>query len=165
MTATPAGSTSISLRWTGDIVFAGRDSLRVERAVDLAAVDGREMLLGWCRGLLCIEPDTFWVGFTRIRRTRFQENLFWLNHTLRNRMLKKATHIALYDISAGTCLQEFNLEQYGMNVVFSILPGPRAAAESRNDLPRAAEVRHSRFANEGFAYLSSGCLRRAARAG
>ena len=127
----------------GHVVFAGRDSLRVERAVDLAAVNGREMLLGWCRGPLCVDPDKFWVGFTRIRRTRFQENLFWLNHTIRNRMLKKPAHIALYNISAGTCLQEFNLEQYGMNVVFSILPGPRAAAESRNDLPRAAEVRHS----------------------
>jgi hypothetical protein len=30
----------------GHIVFAGRDSLQVERAVDLAAVNGREMLLG-----------------------------------------------------------------------------------------------------------------------
>jgi hypothetical protein len=126
----------------GHIVIASSDSLRVERAVDLAAVNGKERLLGWCRGLLCVDPDKFWVGFTRIRRTRFQENLFWLNHTLRNRMLKKPTHIALYDISAGTCLREFNLERYGMNVVFSILPGPRAAAEDRDDLPRAAEVRH-----------------------
>lgn len=126
----------------GHIVFAGRDSLRVERAVDLGAVNGREMLLGWCRGLLCVDPDRFWVGFTRIRRTRFQENLFWLNHTLRNRMLKKPTHIALYDISAGTCLQEFNLEQYGMNVVFSILPGPRAAAEGRHEASPPPEVWH-----------------------
>ena len=126
----------------GHLVIAGRDSLRVERAVDLNAIDGTEMLLGWCRGLLCVDPDKFWVAFTRIRRTKFQQNLFWLNHALRKRMLTKPTHIALYDISAGTCLREINLEEHGMNVVFSILPAVRAAAESRNDLPRAAEMRH-----------------------
>jgi hypothetical protein len=135
----------------GHLVIAGRDSLRVERAVDLAAVNGRELLLGWCRGLLCVDADKFWVGFTRIRRTKFQENLFWLNHTFRNRLLRKPTHIALYDIAAGTCLQELNVEQYGMNVVFGIFPGPGAAAESRYDLPRAAEVQHSKSAERSFA--------------
>lgn len=106
----------------GHLVIAGRDSLRVERTVDLTAINGAEMLLGWCRGLLRIDADKFWVAFTRIRATRFQENLFWLNHALRNRMLQKPTHIALYDISAGRCLREINLEDHGMNVIFSILP-------------------------------------------
>jgi hypothetical protein len=136
----------------GHLVIAGRDSLRVERTVDLAAMNGRELLLGWCRGLLCVDPDKFWVGFTRIRRTKLQENLMWLNHTFRNRLLKKPTHIALYDISAATCLREINLEDHGMNVVFDILPAARAAAESRNDLPRAADVRNSQFAERSFAF-------------
>jgi hypothetical protein len=112
----------------GHLVIVGRDSLRVERTVDLADINGTEILLGWCRGLLCVDPGNFWVGFTRIRSTRFQEKLLWLNHRLRNRMLKKPTHIALYDITNGTCLREFNLEQYGLNVVFSIFSGPRTAA-------------------------------------
>lgn len=111
----------------GHLVIAGRDSLQLERVVDLTAINGAEMLLGWCRGLLCVDSTKFWVGFTRIRRTRFRENLFWLNHKLRNRMLRKPTHIALYDISAGICLREFDLEQHGMNVVFSILRGPSTA--------------------------------------
>lgn len=126
----------------GHLVIAGRDSLQVERTVDLNAINGTEMLLGWCRGLLCVDPDRLWVAFTRIRRTKFQQNLFWLNHALRNRMLRKPTHMALYDISAGTCLREINLEDHGMNVVFSILPAARTAAESRNDLPQEAELRH-----------------------
>ena len=116
----------------GHLVIAGKNSLQLERTVDLNAITGTEMLLGWCRGLLCVDSDRFWIGFTRIRRTRFQENLFWLNHTLRKRMLKKPTHIALYDISAGTCLREFDLERYGMNVVFSILQAPPLAAERDN---------------------------------
>ncbi len=106
----------------GHIVIASSDSLKVERSIDLTAIDGRDMLLGWCRGLLCVDSDKIWVGYTRIRKTKLQENLLWLNHTLRNRMLRKPTHIALYDISAGKCLLELNLEPYGMNVIFSIFP-------------------------------------------
>ena len=112
----------------GHLVIVDRDSLQLARAVNLTLINGTEMLLGWCRGLLCVDRDTFWVAFSRIRRTKFQENLRWLNHRLRDRMLTKPTHIALYDISARTCLREINLEEHGMNVVFSILPGSRTAA-------------------------------------
>lgn len=108
----------------GHVVLADRNSKQVERVVDLTAINGREILLGWCRGILCAQLDKVWIGFTRIRKTRFQENLFWLNHALRNRLLKKPTHVALYDLSAGACLQELDLERYGMNVVFSVFAAP-----------------------------------------
>lgn len=108
----------------GHVVIANGESLQTERVIDLASINGKEAVLGWCRGLLSAGPDKFWVGFTRIRRTKFQENLFWLNHTLRNRALWRPTHIGLYDISREACLREIELEPYGVNVVFSILPAP-----------------------------------------
>jgi hypothetical protein len=37
-------------------------------------------------------------------------------------MIEKATHLALYDIVDRQCFREFDLEQYGMNLVFSVLP-------------------------------------------
>jgi hypothetical protein len=38
-------------------------------------------------------------------------------------MSEKPTHIALYDLAGRIWLQDIDLEAYGMNIVFSILPG------------------------------------------
>jgi hypothetical protein len=62
------------------------------------------------------------VGFTRVRKTKFRENILWVKHVLRPGMMEKATHLALYDIVDRRCLQEFDLEPYGMNIIFSVLP-------------------------------------------
>ena len=37
-------------------------------------------------------------------------------------MSEKPTHIALYDLVEERCLEEFDLEAHGMNIIFSIFP-------------------------------------------
>jgi len=44
-------------------------------------------------------------------------------------MVVRPTHIELYDIVDKRCLQEFDLEPYGMNVIFSIFPAAAPANE------------------------------------
>jgi hypothetical protein len=63
-----------------------------------------------------------WVGFTRIRKTRFRENILWVKNVLQNGKSEKPTRIALYDLVDKRCMQEFDLEAHGMNLVFSIFP-------------------------------------------
>jgi hypothetical protein len=41
-------------------------------------------------------------------------------------MTTMPSHIALYDIEDKCCLEEIDLEPYGMNIVFSILPAGSA---------------------------------------
>jgi hypothetical protein len=106
----------------GAIVIANTRTLQVERIIDLKRIDGREALLGWCRGLLPLDESKVWVGFTRIRKTRFRENVLWVKNVFQEGMREKPTHIALYDIVNMRCLQELNLEEHGMNIVFSIFP-------------------------------------------
>jgi hypothetical protein len=106
----------------GAIVIASAQTQQVEKIIDLKQIDGREALLGWCRGLLPLDESRIWVGFTRIRKTRLRENVLWVKNVLREGMREKPTHIALYDIARKQCLQEFDLEAHGMNIVFSILP-------------------------------------------
>jgi len=103
----------------GHIVVANRRSLGVDRIVDLNQFsDDRETLLGWCRGLLPLDESRIWVGFTRVRKTKFKENILWIKHGFRE--TDKATHIALYDLEEKRCLREIDLEPYGLNVVFGI---------------------------------------------
>lgn len=104
----------------GRVVVANADTLTVDRVFDLKTLDDPNALLGWCRGVLPLEDQKLWVGFTRVRRTRFQENVRWVKRVFKEGMVEKPTHISLYDVRDNRWLQEFDLEPYGMNIVFSI---------------------------------------------
>jgi hypothetical protein len=106
----------------GSVIIVDRSTLQVEKTIDLKQIDGQDSLLGWCRGLLPVDKRRVWVGFTRIRKTRFRENILWVRSVLREGMREKPTHIALYDIGSMRCIQEFDLEAHGMNIVFSMFP-------------------------------------------
>lgn len=106
----------------GRIVIANRNSLAVEQIVDLHQIHKvrhqDDTLLGWCRGVLPIDERRVWVGFTRVRKTKFKENVLWIKHAFKEK--ERPTHIGLYDIAQGKCLQEIELEHHGMNVLFGI---------------------------------------------
>jgi hypothetical protein len=106
----------------GRVVIANRQTLNVDEVIDLKPIDGQKALLGWCRGLLPVDNHKIWVGFTRVRKTNLKENVLWVKSIFHEGMGVKPTHISLYDIAAKQCLQEFDLEPHGMNIVFSIFP-------------------------------------------
>jgi len=78
--------------------------------------------LGWCRGVLPLGEGRAWVGFTRLRHTKLRQNLSWLRHGFRATEHHRAlpTRIALYDFERPARLQEIDLEDAGLNAVFSI---------------------------------------------
>lgn len=108
----------------GTLIIVDRHTLQVDKIIDLKQIDGQKSLLGWCRGLLPLDDSKVWVGFTQIRKTQFQENILWAKNMFRDGMTEKPSHIALYDIESRRCLDEFNLEVHGMNIIFSIFSVP-----------------------------------------
>src|SRR5258708_10942516 len=108
----------------GRIVIANRHSLAIDQIIDLHEIhriqNQEDALLGWCRGVLPLDERRLWVGFTRVRKTKFTENVMWIKHAFKEK--ERPTHIALYDIEEKTCMQEIDLEGYGMNVIFGIYP-------------------------------------------
>jgi hypothetical protein len=115
----------------GKVVIANTGTRRVEKIIDLTEIGDRNSLLGWCRGLLPVDNRMTWVGFTRVRKTKFRENILWVRSVFRDGMVQKPTHIALYDTLDRRCLQEIDLEPYGMNIIFSIFPDPSCAGAQR----------------------------------
>lgn len=107
----------------GHIIVADPTTLRVEQVIDLNSMAEPNVLLGWCRSLL-LDGDRIWVGFSRIRPTRFRDALSWVR-TGFNRSLP--THIACFDLRTRQQLAMINLEQYDLNAVFSILPATQTA--------------------------------------
>jgi hypothetical protein len=105
----------------GNVVIVNAKTLETERVIDLNAIDNPENSnLGWCRGLAVMSESRMWVGFTRFRETRFKENIRWVKRIIKGE--EKVTHIALYDVSAGKCITEIDLEPFGMHVIFGIFP-------------------------------------------
>jgi hypothetical protein len=105
----------------GTIVIADPQTLQTVETVDLKAIDnGSKALLGWCRGLSIESATRIWVGFTRIRKTKFKENVNWVKHVFHE--MEKPTRIALYDLATKECIREIDLEKQGLNVLFSIHP-------------------------------------------
>jgi hypothetical protein len=110
------------------VVIADAVTLRKERDVDLNAIAGDDAPLGWCRGLAVLDEDHVAVGFSRLRPTRFRENLRWLKHKLGGSGLGLApTRIVVFDLTRGKRCWEQDLEGAGMNIVFSVHSSAPAA--------------------------------------
>jgi len=111
----------------GKIVIANRASLAIDEIIDLSEIHRvrhqEDVLLGWCRGIFPVHDRKVWVGFTRVRKTKFTENILWIKHAFKEK--ERPTHIALYDIEEKVCLQEIDLEPYGINIIFGIHPAMR----------------------------------------
>jgi hypothetical protein len=106
----------------GRLVVADPVTLTIDRIVDFKTMDDPNCLLGWCRGVAPVDKEKLWVGFTRVRKTRLLENVVWVKRVFKEGMTEKPTHISLYDTAREKCVQEIDLEQYGMNIVFSMFP-------------------------------------------
>lgn len=110
----------------GKLIFVNRKTLTVDRVIDLRQIQDhdQQILPAWCRGVLPVDDQFAWVGFTRIRRTMFRENVRWARIMLGEGTVVKPTHIALFDLNNRRCVKELDLEPYGMNCVFGIFPAP-----------------------------------------
>jgi hypothetical protein len=108
----------------GTVVVIDAQTFETVETHDLNSYHGdRSAVLGWCRGVL-VDGDRLWVGFSRIRPTRFRENVGWAARGFKHGL---PAHIACYDLARGTCITEIELEGAGLSAVYSILP---AAVES-----------------------------------
>jgi hypothetical protein len=106
----------------GRVAVANTDTMTIDRVMDLKTMDDPNALLGWCRGVLPVDRDRLWVGFSRVRKTRFQDNVLWVKRVFKEGMIEKPTHISLFEIGHKRCAHEFDLELYGMNTIYSIFP-------------------------------------------
>ena len=80
-------------------------------------------MLGWARGLH-IDDEGIGVGFSRLRSTKFRDNLAWVARGFRDVL---PTRVAQYDLRARRFIRSVDLEPVGLSALFSILPAPTAS--------------------------------------
>ncbi len=105
----------------GEVVVVDVHSKTVVERHDLHAIGGGGPPLGWCRGLEVLDDDLVVVGFSRLRPTKWEENVRWVKHKLGGSGADlRATRLVLYDLAKARLIWEIDLEPAGMNVVFSV---------------------------------------------
>lgn len=114
----------------GKVIIADAKSLQIVETIDLMSLDESRAVLGWCRGIL-IDGDRIWIGFSRIRPTRFRENVGWVARGLQR---DRPTRIACYDLGSLSCIAEIELESVGLAAVYSILPAAEATESSSPEM-------------------------------
>lgn len=117
----------------GHVVIANATTHQVERVINLNEITGARIPLGWCRGIEILDEDQVLVGFTRLRATKLKENVKWVQQKLglETNRLPLPTRVSLYRLSDQKHCRDFNLEDLGMNAVFSI-----HAVADRPETPR-----------------------------
>lgn len=108
----------------GHVVVFDADSKVAVNDYDLNSSSSDFRPLGWCRGLAKIERNVF-VGFSRLRPTRYTKNVAWLKDIRKSlaTSISRPTRVGVYDCSTGFDLvDEVNMEPYGLSVIFSVIP-------------------------------------------
>jgi hypothetical protein len=97
-----------------DLKNPGRQQL-----YNLNKMAAANMPLGWCRGIKPVGNDKVVVCFSRLRpTTKINEDG---SKTTSGNFGVKPTHIACFDLRAEEKIWEFNMEQHGLNAIYSIL--------------------------------------------
>jgi hypothetical protein len=105
----------------GRVVVVNEATLRVEERLVLAEMEaGGPRGYSWCRGVLPVEGSRAWVGFTRLRATRWKEKLRWVKSKVA--AVAQPTRLSLYDFGRRELVQEIDLEAGGLHAVFNVLP-------------------------------------------
>jgi hypothetical protein len=107
---------------TGHIYVADPSTQEIVRHIDFNEYKKGIRPLGWARGM-CISNGKINIAFSRLRPTRYTDNLTWVKDIRRHLSLTAShpTRIRIHDLESAQLEREINLEPHGINLVFSVL--------------------------------------------
>lgn len=110
-----------------NIVIANKDTRKVEEVIDLNTLYEAGDKIGWCRGLE-IEGDHAYVGFSRIRRTKWSEAFHWAKDLARGR--KRNSHIEKIDLKRKQIVDSHDYKgRFSSNTVFQLMDYNRVVGD------------------------------------
>lgn len=94
-----------------------------KQVFDINLMDGDELPLGWCRGVLPIDDDLFIVGFSVLRNTKIKDNVKWVasKFGLSGKYTSKRTRLSLVDVRNNSVEDMVFLDDLGIDAVFGIV--------------------------------------------
>ncbi|WP_370337833.1 hypothetical protein [Parvularcula marina] len=113
----------------GQLAIIKRSLPEAPEIYDLNAIIGAGRPLGWCRGLYFISATEIVVGFSRLRRTRIEENVRWVKDQVKQGLglagpadlTPLPTRIACIDLTKGEQRWTVDFSGTPLSEIFSIL--------------------------------------------
>ena len=109
-------------------VFVDRETLKIRDTYNLASMLPGIRKLGWCRGLSVVDEDHILVGFTRMRPSKWANNVSWMQRQWTNLkwLSRMPARICLFNLKEKRAEWNIPLQDFGMTTVFSIHPEEEA---------------------------------------
>ncbi len=94
----------------------------VDRTWDLSRIAGDLRRPGWCRGVAILPGHRALVGFTRMRPTKWADNVGWLRGGIKalKALANRPARIALFDLESERLEWELPLDGVDVSTVFSL---------------------------------------------
>jgi hypothetical protein len=114
----------------GHILIVDSDILAVTEVVNIGEILNSDLPLGWCRAIHIPDNDRVIVGFSRLSSSKLADKVRWAKAQVKriagisgyeDTLPLLPTRLCCLDLRARRMEWEWDLEEFGMNAVFSIL--------------------------------------------
>jgi hypothetical protein len=107
----------------GFIVIADIETHKVVESINLQKLKGYGKLRGWCRGLY-ISGNTFYIGFSRLRKTRHVDKIKWATKILNKRKNVNDCSVIAIDMCDRRIVGDYIVPSSMLDAIYTILPEP-----------------------------------------
>ena len=105
------------------IVIADTQTFEVLETINISAIEGLKTIRGWCRGLY-IQDDIFYIGFSRLRKTKQSNKISWIKNLATGRTLVEECSVLAFDITKRKIINSYSIPDAMIDAIYSILPEP-----------------------------------------
>ena len=105
------------------IVIADIKTKKVIETFNVSKLKGYGGLRGWCRGLY-ISGDIFYLGFSRLRKTRRLDKIEWVSRLVnRGKSIEDCSVLGI-NMSTRTIVADYIFPGHMIDAIFTVLPEP-----------------------------------------
>ena len=108
------------------LIVASVATRKVEEIIDLNQFNARGTKIGWCRGLE-VHDDMAYVGFTRLRFSKWAETFQTAKDALRGR--KSNTHIEAIDLKRKRLVDSYDQDRFASGAIFTLMNHDRVTGK------------------------------------
>jgi hypothetical protein len=107
----------------GRVLIFHKKTRRLENIIDINEISDTDYALGWCRGVEVLGDGNVLVGFSRLRPTKWKQNIGWVKYRMGLSKHAPTLPTRLLCVAPNTrrILWELNLEPFGLNELFSVI--------------------------------------------
>ncbi|MDH5377435.1 MAG: hypothetical protein OEX00_03830 [Gammaproteobacteria bacterium] len=108
----------------GYIIIGDLNTHETLESINLNEFENYGPVRGWCRGLH-VEGDTFYLGYSLLRKTRRLDKLKWLSKLVNRGSIREECSVLAVDLKKRKVLADYPISSESISAIYSILEEPK----------------------------------------